>query len=275
MKMLKKCFSEKKGIATETTVFMMLGLVIFIAISLTVILPLKETAEANSEKEACQKSVLMHSKLRIETKPISESIKCPTKFITIEETNATKIKQEIANQMFDCWDNFGEGKLELFDAQSEKFCVVCSVLNFKEKRILTGFTDFLATEKIPTRDITYLEYFTGQESANPQIAEQLEIAKQEIDTGKEYAVVFTYAKTAYWSNFGKAGLGAIIGIVGGVALSFTGIGAPVGLALIGGSIGTAIGGSLKTSPPEWNAAIVLIPEENITELECTSIPKTK
>jgi len=44
---------------------------------------------------------------------LPSDIKCPTKYVKVDATNDEEIKKELADIVYDCWDQFGQGKLEL------------------------------------------------------------------------------------------------------------------------------------------------------------------
>jgi hypothetical protein len=250
-----------------------------------IITKIVEVANEANQKETCKKSVLMYSKTVIGGKPLSDSIKCPTKYITIKSNSDDEAKRTIANEMYDCWDNFGQGKLELFDTKNENFCAVCSVIGFSGvKGDIDGFSEFLANEKIPTRDETYLEFLIGESQDN--LKEQTAYADSEfkINTEAEYAVMFTYSKKSRMSTIAKSAIGIVTGAVlaaGGVFLIATGVGIPAGIvvianaAVIGGTIGGFTGSQSGSKQSEWQAAVMLVNSSDVGNIGCTYLQKTK
>ena len=103
-------------------------------------------------------------------------ISCGTKYITrsYKEKDEDKIKQEIANAMYECWDNFHRGTLEIFDTTDQNFCVVCSRLDFPEykkrpgERKINDFVEFLLDKQVPLKGMSYYTFLQG-EDATPGI----------------------------------------------------------------------------------------------------------
>ncbi|PIU30367.1 hypothetical protein COT07_01055 [Candidatus Woesearchaeota archaeon CG07_land_8_20_14_0_80_44_23] len=272
--------------ALEQNVLVAAILIIIFIIVMAVIIPkIVGVANEANQKEKCKESVLIYSRAATWGLPLSDSIKCPTKYIKISTNNDYEAERTIANEMYDCWDNFGQGKQELFGTQNEDFCVVCSVISFSGKeREISGFDEFLANEKIPTREETYLEFLTGETLENQGQQSPNADGGFSINTGKEYAVMFTYAKKSRMSIIAKTTIGAVSGAVlavGGVILIATGIGAPVGLAslsaaaAVGMSSGFLIGSQSGSKTSEWQAAVMLVNSSDVGNIGCTYLQKTK
>jgi hypothetical protein len=239
-------------------------------------------ANESNQKETCKKSVLIYSTAARWGMPLSDSIKCPTKYITISTNNNYDAERTIANEMYDCWDNFGQGKQELFGAQNENFCVVCSVISFSGvKGDIDGFSEFLANEKIPTRDETYFEFLSPDSTDYQSLKDEAAAADSQfsIDTSSSYAVMLMYAKKSRWSTISKTATGATIGTVAAaVILIATGVGSPVGIALLlgtGMSAGAVVGGSSGAKSSEWQAAVMLVNSSDVGNIGCTYLQKTK
>lgn len=86
-------------------------------------------------------------------------------------TRIEKVQEAIANEMFDCWDQFHEGKLPMF-YEKEKRCVICADIVFHsdwldsggDKYVIIGW--FLNNYEIPGRDIKYSTFFGGRFDSN-------------------------------------------------------------------------------------------------------------
>ncbi|UCD21150.1 MAG: hypothetical protein JSW08_01225 [archaeon] len=241
---------KKRG---EISQAVLIGLIILIVgAALLLIIFMRIPYKSTSEKEACHQSVLLRSKsiLGLEPGQSLVPLNCRTQNITISTRSEAIISREIANEMYGCkWmfsgedgtplDFFGEGfwrTLGIPGAGTAKSaCVICTIIEFdenlKERPMDIDFLRYIEKTKIPEKNITYLDYFTGQENSN--FPEQVSGAK--IRTSQDYAIVYMGIKGG---GFGEA-LRTTIGttVVGGVVgLAF---GGPKG-ALIGAGIGLAL-----------------------------------
>lgn len=211
------------------------------------------------EKETCHASVLARDSWLKGTKltPEITSLKCKTQSIIIRSSNDEAIKGDLANSLYDCWWMLGEGKVDFFtesdwfkgnDVEVSK-CIICSKIKFednaKNKRI--DLMNYINTIKIPDKNLTYLEYLSGEKTILP--------AKTNIpliDTNKEYAVVFMGIRgnsmKEYFSNIGwTAAAGTAGGAIVGGTIGFF-IGGPPGLIVgivKGGAVGFTLAGSAK------------------------------
>ncbi|MBI2574394.1 hypothetical protein HYV82_00745 [Candidatus Woesearchaeota archaeon] len=166
------------------------------------------------------------------------------------------VKKAMADEIYYCWSQFLEGKRDLFGGP-KKYCSVCSVIRFGDKSMeVKGFYDYLMKNTVPNEalakeGVTYFDYMQGyskkgnyDQAALAQYKTALE--GTEMDTSNPYAVVFIYVKSEpfwdnamqflgnFWdSNSGKvAVIGGAVLLVGGAVVSMTGIGLPVGGALV-------------------------------------------
>lgn len=239
---------RKKGALTQQVLISLIILIIAAAILFFVlkIIPYKPVAE----KEACHQSVILRSKSIMGTSPSQYLVplNCKTQYIKISTTNENVIKKEIANAMYDCWWMLGEGKLDFFSESfwrqvgipglgtAKSACVICSVIKFdnnlKEKPINLNILEYMEKTKIPEKNFTYLEYFTGQENAKLPT----ELKAETITTDKDYAVIFMGIRGG---SFGEA----LRNIIGGAAIGGL-IGFRLG-SLKGAGIGAAILGGLQ------------------------------
>ncbi|MFH1376517.1 MAG: hypothetical protein ABIH25_02680 [Candidatus Woesearchaeota archaeon] len=127
----------------------------------------------SADREVCRTSVLLAGKTQII--PGTE-LKCKTDFKTIKTDDVDEIKMEITQEMYDCWYQYGEGKVNFmkhfeFSNNGEKI-FVCSRIDFKEgvDKKITGFSDFWATKSLPFKnDMTFYEYFYGSGVTDPDV----------------------------------------------------------------------------------------------------------
>ncbi len=173
-----------------------------------------------------------------------------------EEKKDLAIKKAMADEIYFCWSQFLEGKRDLFGGP-KKYCNVCSVIRFDDKNMeVKGFYDYLMKNTVPNEalakeGVTYFDYMQGyskkgnyDQAALAQYKAALE--GTELDTNNPYAIVFIYVKSEpFWDNAMQAlgnfwdsnnGKVAIIGgavlLVGGAVVGLTGVGLPVGGALV-------------------------------------------
>ena len=283
------------------------GLIIMLVILVIFLLFMARTRDVFKEKTAkqiCKADV--YGKAALGIKPfkaiqrITEAIRgspdivsevnCPTQDVIITENLDTKegkarAKYEIAKAMYDCWDQFGEGKFELFETKIigvEMYCVMCHHITFKDKnKEINGFIDYLQSNNIPNNDITYFEYLTGFQTAE-EIAKFRddvndfinEHSATEIHTGSDYAVTFFYYKQGYLDRVLGGMFGASVGTVAATAFFVSGVasgGASFALFLVLTGTGVALG---YDKAADWKSGVMLIPLDasELEDLGCTYLP---
>ncbi len=298
----------KKG-TVETSALVGLASVLFIGFILFVFI--KNSAVVNVDvtaKETCKRSVQQYAKLKLPGIDLTrtDTIKCPTQSITISSEDDEKANERangvIAKAMFDCFDQFGAGELELFDTRrgsTDNYCVVCSKLTFTGNgKEIDGLVDYLTTTTVPGQKKTYYEFLKGDAASEEEVKTLEKIAPFDIIyTSKPYAVMFTYGKTTGWWDKLAAGIvagsvsapvGLIVGgVVGGfISGFFTGglgwvataayIGTTVGIPAVSTGVAVAAAPSLQS---DWQAGVIVMPyDETIKEIlrkagtTCSEIP---
>jgi len=277
----------KKGEAGEQFVLIALLAIVLVS-SVSIYNLFFKKLSGRTPKDICAASVQVHSSMHIGDIYIESPLECPTQEIEIKDKNKERVMQKLALAMYDCWDEFGEGRLNLFlqkEGDTTNYCVVCHHITFDEKMQipLTEFRTYLHTHTIPGGGKSFEEYIAGyktSDSINPGFtAGNADYASYTLDTSLPYATMFTYNKEGYWTRVSAGLIGTGVGIVGGiVAAPFTG-GASLlvvaSLASAGGAAGGVIGysvGSDKAS--DWASEVRLIPYEvsKLEELNCTYLP---
>ncbi|MFA5141460.1 MAG: hypothetical protein WC471_00635 [Candidatus Woesearchaeota archaeon] len=295
---------NKKALSLPITYIMVLiiclvTLIVLIMFQSSIINLIKSTTTDN----ACKASVYLQSKLQLEGKNFIETgnLECPTR--VIELTKEAQIKPTIANELYSCWDNFGQGKWEIFKADSQTYCVICSNIQFKglEGR-LPGIIKYLANTKIPGESQTYFEGLNGVRFNENTISSFDNFITPEfdyIDLTKPLSIVFVYSKRAAESKLsstfqgiiGSTPLGMVSGTVVGLytwsslaGVTILGFGVPAvtlgmtaaagtitAMAIAGGAIGYMLG---STSSANWYAHVMAVPfdKDNIDKLGCTYMP---
>lgn len=265
---------------------------------------LKDIYAEATAKQTCKTSVYMASKLKLIYADFINEIKCPTIKLDIDDKNEGIAKKKVADAMYDCWDQFGRGKLELF-SDDNVYCHICHRVTFGEEVKVDRFMEYLASNKVPAQKVSYLQFLTTEKTKNSDFLNELENKKieDEIDASKnnEYAVIFTYIKGKDYldkylekAKYTAPGLGLIalgFGIikVGGAAggvVSATVAGAPVGVIISLGSLTTGgflmmvgalwsgLAGYFSDVPFEHIALISFIPydAQHIQDLNCRELP---
>ncbi|MBI4452416.1 hypothetical protein HY637_03230 [Candidatus Woesearchaeota archaeon] len=250
----------------------------------------------------CKNSNLESAKLKLKAplpKPFSNEVlderkgnRCKTEYVTVAESKELEI---ISKKMAQCWDMYLEGKERIFETEDNNYCAVCSVLEFEDKKQLTGLTDYLIRQPAQNQQgKTYFQYLTRvkfdkdvqTELENPQLKDL-----DRLDTSRPLAVIFTMEKNAYpgsWTGYSSLRTGTISGLAGGVVsgLFVVGVGTCSGLTLglcggliiltttLGagqfGTMGYAIG---STYNPDTDTKVVLWPYNNqdLQKLDCTML----
>lgn len=265
---------------------------------------IKEIYAGAMEKQTCKTNVKAHSMLKLRYADFSGEINCPTVPLKIDDKNEEIAKKKLAGALYDCWDQFGEGKLELFSGDSV-YCHICHRITFGEKIKINGLTTYLATHNAPNQKISYLQYLTAERTQNSEVLNEFE-KKNIVDTidaskNKEYAIVFTYIKGKKYldeylekAKYTAPGIGLIAlgfgvikvgGALGGV-VSATVIGLPAGILIAKGSLLTGgfmmaggvawsfLAGYFAGVPFEHIALISFIPydAQSIQSLNCKELP---
>ena len=276
---------RKKG-AVEISL-LMAGIVATIVLFLGLIF-VKQIINSEGEfasREICRQSVQRHADLHIKSyNPPSSTINCPPVYIDFAKdkinyeyrdtkksvklpkdgkNKETAIKKAMADEIYFCWNQFLEGKRDLFGGP-KKYCNICSVMRFEDKNTdVKGFYDYILKTTVPNEamakeGVTYFDYMQGYSKKagyDQALLAQYKTTLEgtEIDPNNAYAVIFVYAKSEplidnsmeflnkYWETNGAkvAVVGGVVLIAGGVILGMTGVGAPGGGVLIAIGIGIA------------------------------------
>lgn len=274
-----------------------------------------EASDRSAAVTACRESVYRNARLHISGIEFPTTVNCPAHKIKITKTDTDDAqeaaKKTIADAMYDCWLQYGEGKLNLFKDEAT-FCAVCSFINIEDDKAVKGLMAYLMNEQIPDKSgRLYADYLASYKTSK---AEQVlgaikgtplvdRASGGELKAKSTYAVAFVYAKgkdeleklgkhlTAQ-TTAGKTGLvigvgaGTVAGATTALTLVSLGVAAgPVGWAALG--VGVSVLAvvevvSFFASPdnvPEWAAFTALrewnpVDTENIlkNEFGCTYFP---
>lgn len=246
--------------------------------------------EQFSDYQICKASNIENAKLKlkINNQIIAErkGNKCKTEYITVPKD---KELETIAKKLAGCWDQYLEGREELFETSDDNFCAFCSVLTFEEKKQLGGLTEYLMKTNVPGRGKKYFEYLT-RTTVNKNIFQEFENSELKkldvIDTSKPHAVIFFIGKDVnpgsltgesnivLGTKLGAAGFIAGFKILGAVGLCSTVVGCSAAAISLALPVGTAIGFMIGSNyDPNRETKVLLLPytKEDLSALKCTKL----
>ncbi len=281
-------------------------LAIFVAVVILAFLgKIGFVANETSVEEQCRASVIRNARYHIAGIELGSEIDCPTRKLELKkDLSEDEAKEKLANAMYKCWRQFGQGKLNLFSGNGV-YCNVCYIVDVKTKDPLTGFTEYLLTTPSPAENMYYYDYLSSFETSKAdEVLGEIDLNGIKLDDYEisnkpgenKYAVLFVYAKGQ--DNFEKvkrqllaqstAGkvitpVATGIGVAAGVGTAVAIITAPVSVPVIivaGTAVAVGTGvfvatqwvGSLfnPDSPPDWaafNLLRVWNPDETPTILK--------
>jgi hypothetical protein len=285
MKMIN--IKKKKGeLSSEQIIVLAVLIMSFLAI-LFFIFRMEFGKESNME--VCHNSVVMRGSSVIPTDAVP--LKCSREYVCLTKdgscegmTKSTIIKVKtkdelygiLAEQMANCWWEFGEGKINYVTSTMTKnnYCSICSQLFFDnslneiegiDKNISKDeFYNYLSFTTVPNKNITYSKYFFGTDDISTlreQISNQAgkEVSFGDIKVGGQYFVVMgitSQVKAITWVLGGTA-----IGGMAVIGLATAGIGTAAFLAVVagdvaGGAIGKGVAGISGLFSPQIGAIVV-------------------
>lgn len=285
---------NKKGDFNAVTgIIMALLIIVVLASAWNVI---SKTLTKSYDKEGCRQSVLQNS-FRITVggteliQPFKE-LNCPTITEKVDKVDNDRVFRVLANNLYDCWDKFGQGRIKFLDPQTKDYCIICSRIEFQGEakgRKIPGFLEFLATKKIADEkglqysNLTYMEFLTPYQTKEGLLDKFENIKEDNINTNFDYATMFILYKT---QNEGRLELGSkafIIGCLGaaiGTGIVFVAAGpAAIPFGAVFGSACTTsavagVGGAYifgSDRSAEWGARTILVPYQDISKLGCDSL----
>ena len=234
-----------------------------------------------TDSEICKTSVTSNAFLRYDKISGKIDIKCPTLYVPSDSSKKNVVFQTLALSLADTWNEFLEGKSEIFDTTTDDYCVIRRVIEFKQANKFQGFFDYLLQNNPPNIGRPYFTYLTSisVDKGARTLRDNINLKQADvIDTSTPYAAVFVMAKT---KNIGKvegAEIGA--GVLGGLAtvgVIGSGVGIPLGATIIASGLATgSYGGFIlgSSSAADWTSAMLLVPynQESLNKLNCIKLP---
>jgi hypothetical protein len=122
----------------------------------------------------------------------------------VKVKGAEQVERVIAQNIVDCWEMMGEGRVKLFSQKwAETYgaglvypsCVICSRIAFdmkglekagitKEQLAAVDINNYMMTHLIPGKDITYYEFLVGNAPAKLNIKDNLLDLQKEVEEQK-------------------------------------------------------------------------------------------
>ncbi|MDP3766224.1 MAG: hypothetical protein Q8R04_06960 [Nanoarchaeota archaeon] len=293
---------NKKALAISFVAIIILILVIMI---IMIVFETRTGEIYNSliNKYTCKSSAKSMDIASIKNIALPSDIKCPLQRIEIDQKEPGKIKEELAKFYYDVCDEFGQGTFNLFGKREKTFCVVRDRISFKNKDIkINDFGKYLAETKIPGKKLAYSEFCSGFQTERAENIfgnMNLEQFKDPlIDTNKEYAIIFVYAKgeeqirelVKFLFGTSESHISMYIGtglIVGGGILIYTVKGSIIGIPLVisgkilaGGGLSLLGGGAIlnyftnQNIKMEWASFFLIreFDEQELKKLPCEYLP---
>jgi len=210
-----KIFDDKKGLERGLlvlTILIILGAgIIFLSIY-------RSNPYKAVDKEACRASIAIRSTpIAGESLKAAAPLNCRTEQIKIDKSYRTEeqIKKKVADAMAECWSIVGKGEMNFMPQGfwGDKYCLICSTIEFDKNAkqnfpVVSGLLYYMSNTEMPVQKQKYFNYLWGEDvsySGNVDF---------DIDTSKDYAVIFSL----YKSGWLKKNLVNIAGATGTVAI---------------------------------------------------------
>jgi len=137
---------------------------------------LGEFIKTSSENEICRTSAALKTKTKGPLGTESPlGLHCKINDFKSDALSKEEVKFEIAQEMYSCWYQYGEGNLDFYGSwdmgSSDTHCLICSRIGFDddvEELTFGEFGSYLNTP-LPGKDETFAEYFTQTPNAKIQI----------------------------------------------------------------------------------------------------------
>lgn len=166
-------YSNRKGVtAYEVIIGFILAILAFAIIYLILTNIIAPMLGEYTIRKTCQISALATEWTSIHTFGIGSpvfSLKCKPVDTKITTKDKEAIKGILADDMYKCWEQMGQGKLKIYSdwgVGSDVQCVVCSIIKPKDEGYNTEINpseliDYLQTKKPLYTKKTYLQLLTG------------------------------------------------------------------------------------------------------------------
>lgn len=269
----------------ESSLSKLILILLSIAIILLFVINLVPFLSKSGDKAVCKNWVNMQSRAKIAGIQLPSLIEspCVTFSDKIQTKTEDKIYKQLAEDMYDCWDMYGAGKIDFFSdwgwENKENYCIVCNEIEIdkgiNKELDIDDFEEYLSNHNPPSHKESYAQYFLGPDYGSIDFGS----GSIKINSETPLYIMFVVSKkkgdigpTTLSQNIGMA-TGCGIGLKAGFALGtfFPGIGNLVfaGGGCIVGIVGTAI--FFETTYADvLYPSIFLAPGEDILKKGCSS-----
>jgi len=186
----------KKGITLNLTMVLIISIVLLLILVPFIINSFLKM-QASTVKDICKASVASNALLRIGKQELVSKLECYTQDLTIETRDPDAMKKQLAGYYADCFDQFWQGKYELF-SEDGIYCHICSTITFaKPNQKIQGFKRYLFEKTMPRKEITYAQFLSGYQTPGAAVlgAQQTSLFEEdELDTSQTYAPIFVYIR---------------------------------------------------------------------------------
>lgn len=182
---------------------------IFAVIIIGFLLPqISSIITTGSNTQACKTWVTLQSRAKVGGVTIKEiTSPCITDRKELP-SNQEEIYQSIAESMYDCWDMYGQGKVDFFSdrkgifEESDVYCYICSKTEVKDNVTidLDKFGSYINSHNPPNTQNTYAQFLLESENAKVSFSEDGEQSTLELDTESPLYVIFHVTKKPDYSD---------------------------------------------------------------------------
>jgi len=211
-----------RGAAINFTVLLVLAVLVIIIFS-PFIVKFFVQVQAETPKDVCKASVLAavaaKGIAKVTKLDFESSLRCYTQDVQISDDDEAGMKRQLAKEVTDCFDQFLQGKKELF-SDDGVFCHICAIASFeKQGQTVSGFRQYLQETPMPRTSGTYFDFLTGYQTRGAKdvgVDARVSTSPDVLDTSKKYAPVFIYARgrdkiQAFATNPWVVGVASVIG----------------------------------------------------------------
>jgi hypothetical protein len=190
--------------------WILIGIIITLVVAgilFVVVKIILDNANEAASRKACETSVDIRAKGKIAGHTLLSNLECETYNMTIDSTNEEIIKNQIATEMFSCWNMFGEGKVDFLSdndfGKGDNWCHICSRIDFndkvqKEVPKLNDFDQYLKDTEIPIIGKTFYEHIYSLDNSKviDPLPEGIDISTDE----STYVVFFGDKRKDFWED---------------------------------------------------------------------------
>lgn len=198
---------NKKGIGWETIGKWVFALLV-IAILWVLFIDLGDFLYGTGNKAACKNWVYRNSVTALkEFVGDKENSPCVTTEEIIKTTNQNEIYEQVARNMYECWDQYGQGETDFYSdidwGPRNLYCRVCSEIKFSDdvkqkiKEIdVDEFEIYLNDHNPPNSKMTYADFFIKAENS------KIDFGEGKIPLDQNLYTMFTAYKVGDYSAGG-------------------------------------------------------------------------